>query len=172
MVRARPRRCRSVTAACHAPRLTAAYHGPTVATVPDPVIVRLYVRPRLRAAGSRLLVPGWLAITIGTTIVSWRRLEPDELTHELTHVRQWRRYGSAGYVVRYLASSLWAWSHGMDWYRDNTFERAARRAALDRTGTTRGGAGRPTARRSQATRNRFVPHCSTRSTPPARTLCR
>jgi len=101
----------------------------TVSTVPDPVIVHLYVRPRLRTAGSRVLVHGWLAITVGTTIVSWRRLEPAELAHELTHVRQWRRYGRAGYVVRYLASSLRAWSRGMDWYRDNTFERAARRSA-------------------------------------------
>jgi hypothetical protein len=105
--------------------------APTVATVPDPVIVRLYVRPQLRAAGSRLLVRGWLAITIGTTIVSWRRLAPGELAHELTHVRQWRRYGRVGYVVRYVASSLRAWSRGTDWYRDNTFERAARRAAVD-----------------------------------------
>jgi hypothetical protein len=109
---------------------SAAYHGPTVATVHDPVIVHLYVRPRLRVAGSRLLVRGWLAISIGTTIVSWRRLAPEELAHELTHVRQWRRYGRVGYVVRYAASSMRAWSRGMDWYRDNTFERAARRAAL------------------------------------------
>lgn len=108
----------------------AAYHDPTLATVPDPVIVRLYVRPRLRAAGSRLLVRGWLAITIGTTIVSWRRLEPGELAHELAHVRQWRRYGHVGYVIRYVASSLRAWSRSTDWYRDNTFELAARRAAL------------------------------------------
>jgi hypothetical protein len=102
-----------------------------VSTVADPILVHLYVRPRLRAAGSRLLVRGWLAITIGTTIVSWRRLEPAELAHELTHVRQWQRYGRAGYVVRYVASSLRAWAGGMDWYRDNAFERAARRAALD-----------------------------------------
>ncbi len=101
----------------------------TVSALPDPVIVHLYVRPRLRAAGSRLLVRGWLAITIGTSIVSWRRLEPHELAHELAHVRQWRRYGRAGYVVRYVASSLRAWSGGMDWYRDNRFERAARLAS-------------------------------------------
>ncbi len=101
-----------------------------VSTVRGPVLVHIYVRPRLRAAGSRLLVRGWLAITIGTTIVSWRRLAPGELAHDLTHVRQWRRYGRVGYVIRYAASSMRAWSCGMDWYRDNTFERAARRAAL------------------------------------------
>ncbi len=90
--------------------------------------MRLYVRPRLRRIGSRVLVRGWLAITIGSTIVSWRGLEPPELAHELAHVRQWRRYGRLGYVCRYAASSLRAWRAGGDWYRDNAFERAARDA--------------------------------------------
>ena len=87
------------------------------------------MRPGLRAIGSRLLLPDWLAITIGTTIVSWRRLEPHELAHELEHVRQWRRHGSLGFVVRYLLASFDALRSGHDWYRDNAFEREARATA-------------------------------------------
>ena len=91
--------------------------------------VRLLVRPSLRRVGA-LLLPNWLAITVGRTIVSWRRLDPPELAHELEHVRQWRRYGPVGFVLRYVAASLRTWLTGGDWYRDNGFEQAAREAAL------------------------------------------
>lgn len=94
-----------------------------------PVQVHLYVRPALRRIGDRLLVRGWLAITIGTSIVSWRVLDPVELAHELEHVRQWQRHGAAGYVARYGLASLRAVLAGGDWYRDNAFEREAREAA-------------------------------------------
>ncbi len=87
-----------------------------------PVIVRLYVRPRLQALGSRLLIGGWLAITIDRWIVSWRRLEGAELAHELTHVRQWQRYGPFGYVLRYAWASITALRNGRHWYRGNAFE--------------------------------------------------
>lgn len=93
------------------------------------VTVRLRVRPRLRGIGGRLLLPNWLAITLDTTIVSWRRLEPDELAHELAHVRQWRRHGRLGYVLAYLRGSVAALAAGGHWYRDNPFEREAREAA-------------------------------------------
>jgi hypothetical protein len=97
----------------------------TARTVP----VHLYVRPGLRRVGDRLLVRGWLAITIGTSIVSWRVLDPAELAHEFEHVRQWRRHGTAAYVARYALASLRAVLAGGDWYRDNAFEREAREAA-------------------------------------------
>ena len=100
---------------------------PAVTARPAPV--HLYVRPRLRRLGDRLLVRGWLAITIGRSIVSWRVLDPAELAHELEHVRQWQRHGAAGYVARYALASLRAVLAGGDWYRDNAFEREAREAA-------------------------------------------
>jgi hypothetical protein len=94
-----------------------------------PLRVRVLVRPALRPIGERLLVRGWLAITLRRTIVSWRPLEPAELAHELVHVRQWERLGTAGFLVRYLAASLAAVRHGGDWYRDNALEREAREAS-------------------------------------------
>ena len=96
--------------------------------------MRLRVRPALQRLGGRLLIPNWLAITIDSTVVSWRRLEPDELAHELEHVRQWRRFGRVGYAVAYVASSLAAVSRGGDWYHDNRFEREARAAAVASAG--------------------------------------
>ncbi len=88
---------------------------------------RVHVWPWLRRSGS-LVLPHWLAITIGRDIWSWRPLGPAELAHELTHVRQWREHGVL-YVVRYAASSWAAWRHGGHWYRDNVFEVEARAGA-------------------------------------------
>ena len=90
--------------------------------------VHLLVRPALRPLGS-VLLPNWLAITVGHTVVSWRRLAPQELAHELRHVRQWEAHGSLGYPLRYLSASVRAALSGKDWYRDNPFEIEARRAA-------------------------------------------
>ncbi len=94
-----------------------------------PIVVRLRVRPALRSLGARFLLRGWLAITIGRTVISWRPLDPPELAHELEHVRQWQRHGPLGFIARYAASSLRAALEGGHWYRDNAFERAAGRAA-------------------------------------------
>ena len=93
--------------------------------------IHLYVRPALRPYGDRFLVRGWLATTVGRTIVSWRRLDDAELAHEVTHVRQWARYGTARYPLAYLASSARAWLGGHDWYRDNAFEIEARAVEED-----------------------------------------
>lgn len=48
-------------------------------------------------------------ITIGSlVIVREGHATPYLLRHELVHVRQWRRYGAAGFVVRYAGSyALW-----------------------------------------------------------------
>jgi hypothetical protein len=83
--------------------------------------------PRLRRPGG-LLLPDWLAITLGGHIWSWRPLGAPELEHEVTHVRQWARYGWR-YPLLYALASLRARRTGGHWYRDNRFEREAREAA-------------------------------------------
>jgi hypothetical protein len=89
---------------------------------------RLHVLPWLRPIGGRLLLPNWLAITLGSHIFSWRNLDPVELAHELEHVRQWQRYGVL-FAARYLRASFRSWLAGSGWYGGNKFEVAARRAA-------------------------------------------
>ena len=88
---------------------------------------RLVVWPWLRLVGG-IALHDWLAITIGRTIFSWRPLRPDELEHELEHVRQWGRLGPA-LPVAYLAESFRARRAGKRWYHDNRFEADARAAA-------------------------------------------
>lgn len=90
---------------------------------------RVHVVPWLRRAG-RVLLPNWLAITIGRDILAWRALEPAELRHELEHVRQWNRYGAA-FPLRYLAASISSLLAGGGWYRGNRFEVDARQAEAD-----------------------------------------
>jgi hypothetical protein len=99
---------------------------------------RVHVHPALRRIGSRLLLPNWLAITIGRHVFTWRPLAPAELAHELEHVRQWDRYG-VRFAARYLRASLRSWRAGSGWYRGNAFEIAAR-AAVQRASTGSPGA--------------------------------
>jgi hypothetical protein len=87
---------------------------------------RIHVLPWLRRVGG-VVLPNWLAITIGRDVFAWRALEPSELRHELQHVRQWQRYG-AGFAVRYLAASVSSLLSGGGWYRGNRFEIEAREA--------------------------------------------
>jgi hypothetical protein len=47
--------------------------------------------------------------------------------HEQAHVRQVERWGPA-FIPAYLLASLLAWRRGEHYYRDNWFERDARRA--------------------------------------------
>jgi hypothetical protein len=46
------------------------------------------------------------AITIGGTVIvrEGREHSPYLLRHEAVHVRQWRRHGALGFLVRYLSS--------------------------------------------------------------------
>jgi uncharacterized heparinase superfamily protein len=97
---------------------------------------RLIVVPWLRTLGHRLVLPSWLAITIGPVIFAWRSLSEAELAHELEHVRQWRRHGLA-FVPCYLRESARAVRQGRDRYHDNRFEVAAR-AAAERVGRRTG----------------------------------
>ncbi len=89
---------------------------------------RVVVLPWLRAIGPAL-IPDWLAITIGSTIFTWRTLSDTELEHELEHVRQWKRHGPVVFPIAYLAESLRARRAGKRWYNDNKFEEQARKAA-------------------------------------------
>jgi hypothetical protein len=116
-----------------------------------PIVVRLRVRPALRSPGARFLFRGWLAITIGRTVISWRPLDPPELAHELEHVRQWQRHGLLGFVARYAAASLRAALEGGHWYRDNAFERAAGRAAARAAEAAQSGHASGPQRRAAAT---------------------
>ena len=93
-----------------------------------PPAYRLIVLPVMRRIGGRLIMPNWLAITIGRWIIAWRPLTRDELAHELAHVRQWRANGLR-FIPRYLAESRRAARSGGDRYRDNRFEVEARAAA-------------------------------------------
>jgi hypothetical protein len=92
-----------------------------------PPSYRLHVVPWLRAPAQRLLMPTWLAITIGRHIVAWRPLDEAELAHEVAHVEQWSREGPL-FIVRYLRASSRAARAGGDRYRDNEYEQEARRA--------------------------------------------
>src|SRR3954453_16591474 len=95
----------------------------------QPLKYRVIVFPGLRVIGQRFVLDNWLAITIGQWIFAWRPLDDAELAHELTHVRQWRRYGLL-FIPRYLRAS-WraAVPEDGDSYRDNIFEREAAAAA-------------------------------------------
>jgi hypothetical protein len=92
---------------------------------------RLHVVPWMRRPG-RVLLPNWLAITIGRDIFTWRELSRAELRHELAHVAQWRQYGLR-FAVRYLAASISSLLTGGGWYRGNRYEVEARRAESDAT---------------------------------------
>ncbi len=94
----------------------------------------MHVYPFLRLPG-RLLLPDWLAITLGRHIFSWRPLNEVELAHELQHVAQWRRYGVL-FIPRYVRASWRAWRSGGHRYYDNVYEIEAHAAAeLVRRGT-------------------------------------
>ena len=87
---------------------------------------RVHVLPWLRRIGG-LVLPNWLAITLGRDIFAWRAMTAEELAHELAHVRQWERHGWR-FPIAYLAASAKAKRAGRRWYHDNPFEAEARDA--------------------------------------------
>jgi hypothetical protein len=89
---------------------------------------RIHVLPWLRGLGGRVFIADWLAITVGRDIWCWRPLDEVELAHELTHVRQWQRYGTL-FVAHYALASLVALMARRHWYRDNAFEVEAQSVA-------------------------------------------
>ena len=86
------------------------------------------VLPWLKGPMQRFVLKNWTAITIGSRIFAWRKLDDIELAHELTHVKQWQQYGIT-FIVRYLMASRAANAAGGDRYWDNVFEREASAAA-------------------------------------------
>ena len=90
---------------------------------------RVHVMPRLRRIGG-VVLPNWLAITIGRDIFAWRDLSPTELRHELQHVRQWTRHGAI-FPVLYVGASIGSLVSGRGWYRGNRFEVEARAAEAE-----------------------------------------
>ena len=77
-----------------------------------------------RSLLARLFLPKrYVAITLSNHVLT-RETSLDErvLRHEGVHVEQWRRYGLAGFLARYL------WYHFKYGYSGNPFEVEARRA--------------------------------------------
>ncbi len=71
---------------------------------------------------------GFDAMTLGHVILGRNAICLEVLRdHEQAHVRQAERWGPA-FIPAYLAASILAWSRGGHYYRDNWFERDARRA--------------------------------------------
>jgi hypothetical protein len=90
---------------------------------------RVVIVPWTKPLARRLLIPNWLATTIGPLVITWRPLDDVELAHELQHVRQWHTHGLQ-YIRRYFAASEEAVKVGKDRYWDNKFEIEARAARL------------------------------------------
>lgn len=101
---------------------------PRAAILQSPPRHCVHVWPRTRRPAQRLLLPNWLAITLGRHIICWRPLDEPELVHELAHVAQWQRYGLR-FIPRYLRASLRARRAGADRYWDNLYELEARSAS-------------------------------------------
>lgn len=71
---------------------------------------------------------GFDAMTLGHAILGRNAFCLDVVReHEQAHVRQAERWGPA-FIPAYLMASLLAWRRGQHYYRDNWFERDARRA--------------------------------------------
>lgn len=82
---------------------------------------RMHVWPWIKGPAQRLIMPDWLAITIGHDVFAWRPLDEFELEHELTHIKQWDANGVL-YPPRYFQASRAASAAGLDRYRGNAFE--------------------------------------------------
>ena len=80
------------------------------------------------SGGALARLPGaTTAITFGHVILGRSAVGLDTLrAHEQVHVRQYERWGPF-FVPAYLAESVWQWLRGRQAYRDNRFERQARR---------------------------------------------
>jgi hypothetical protein len=76
---------------------------------------------RSRWVGARAMALGHVVLGIDRAALQQTR------SHELAHVRQAERWGPL-FVPAYLTASAWAWLSGRHYYRDNWFERDARRS--------------------------------------------
>jgi hypothetical protein len=78
------------------------------------------------ATWPRLLGWRYRAITFGHVVLSVDELDEQTIAHELAHVRQYERWGPI-FLPAYVLAALWCLVTGKHHYRDNPFERAARR---------------------------------------------
>lgn len=80
---------------------------------------------------------GYAAITFGHVIIT--RPNPGErlMRHEFAHVRQYEKWGAL-YMLGYGFYWLKLWLEGKDGYRDNPFERKARKAEDEHSASTNG----------------------------------
>ncbi len=71
---------------------------------------------------------GWRyrAITFGHVVLAVDDLDKATMDHELVHVEQYERWGVL-FFPAYVASGLAAKARGGSFYKDNPFERKARR---------------------------------------------
>ena len=78
---------------------------------------------------------GWRyrAVTLGHVVLAVDELEPAVIEHELVHVKQFERWGPLMFLL-YPLASLGALLSGGHHYRDNMFERQARREKSPRAG--------------------------------------
>jgi hypothetical protein len=75
---------------------------------------------------------GFDAMTLGHVILGRNARCLEALRdHEQAHVRQVERWGPV-FIPAYLAASVLAWRRGGHYYRDNWFERDARRTCGER----------------------------------------
>ena len=72
---------------------------------------------------------GWRyrAITLGHVVLAVDEFDDRTQRHELEHVRQYERWGPL-LVPAYVIAAVAAVASGGHYYRDNAFEKAARRA--------------------------------------------
>jgi hypothetical protein len=69
------------------------------------------------------------ALTLGHVIVGRSEEALRKFAgHERVHIRQYERWGPF-FLPAYACAGLWAWTRGGHPYRDNRFEREARRGA-------------------------------------------
>lgn len=96
--------------------------------IPEKVNFRIIENSFLARIAAKKLSSSQMAMVIGKTIhlhnTSRSEFLADEkwLKHELCHIRQYRKYGTVGFITRYLWESL---QHG---YFQNRFEDEARKA--------------------------------------------
>ncbi len=93
--------------------------------------VRLVDAARARVVIVRWLTPGVAAMTLGRFVLVRRGQEDNVelIAHELVHVEQWREYGPARFLARYLAAYVRGRRAGLaHWaaYRAIPFEQEAR----------------------------------------------
>jgi hypothetical protein len=106
-------------------------------------VVEIGGRATAPAAQRRRLPWDIVAVTLGHVVLGRSLADLQRLRgHERVHVRQYERWGLF-FVPAYAASSAWQWMRGRCPYRDNAFEREARRLEggkrVESEGVGRGG---------------------------------